>query len=147
VLGPEHWETRRTRRNLLASLRALDRHGDAKAVVAEHMAFRRQAALAPDADARAVNAWAWMLLTSEYEELRDVELGLAQAQRAAELTDHADPQILDTLAVALERNDRLDEAIEVQRRALTLVPDDNERLRESLEETLNDLLAKRNESG
>jgi tetratricopeptide (TPR) repeat protein len=146
VLGAEHRETRRTRDNLLDSLRALGRHDEAKAVVAERLALMEQTALAPDADARTVNAWAWTLLTCEYEELRDYELGLQQAQRAAELTNHADPQILDTLAVALERNDRLDEAIEVQRQALSLVPDDNERLRGSLEETLNDLLAKRDEN-
>jgi non-specific serine/threonine protein kinase/serine/threonine-protein kinase len=77
-----------------------------------------------EAGAKTINQLAWMLLTSEHESIRDPVLGLELAERADRMADHADPEILDTLARALHENGDTAAALEHQRRALELVPED-----------------------
>ncbi|MGD0089819.1 MAG: protein kinase [Planctomycetota bacterium] len=92
--------------------------GDSAGVV---QLWRTCAAANPDS-AEALNGCAWELLTSSDEKLRDAKAALPLAQKAAELTKHENCNILDTLALALFRNGRKEEAIETEKKAIALLP-------------------------
>jgi len=84
------------------------------------------------ADADTFNSYAWALLTLDPPELRDPAAALPIAERALELAgDSNRAEILDTLALALHLNDRNDEALEIQREALSLMPMDDPASRDS----------------
>ncbi len=89
--------------------------------------MRRVKAEEPDATGREVNGFAWDLLTSDFPELRDPRAALPLAERALGLVEEerTEASVLDTLALALHMNGRNDEAIERQRQALALLPEDD----------------------
>ena len=90
-----------------------------------------------DRDPRTIvmmNNVAWFLLSTR-EPAKPAE-ALALAREASELTDHGDPSVLDTLALALHRTGDTEQAIEIQTRAIALVPPEDEALRAELEEAL-----------
>jgi len=68
----------------------------------------------PDADATALNDFAWFLLYHAPEDLQDPERALPLAERAVELTGRRQVEFLDTLATAYHRTGRLDRAIATQ---------------------------------
>ncbi len=110
----------------------LGRTDEARNVAAGALEIERSLAGAEEADAETLNAYAWSLLTCHPPELRDPSAALPVAERAAELAPEEDRAgILDTLALALARNGRSDEAVETQRQALALLPADDMRLRGS----------------
>jgi serine/threonine-protein kinase len=74
----------------------------------------------PDADATALNDFAWFLLNYAPEDLQDPERALPLAERAVALTERRQVEFLDTLAVAYQRTGQLDRAIETQRIIFTL---------------------------
>ncbi|MFN0135472.1 MAG: protein kinase domain-containing protein [Phycisphaerae bacterium] len=87
-------------------------------------------AILPDdvARARTLNAAAWYLLTAQPATAQDPSAALRLAVRANELSDRADPAILDTLALAQHRAGDSAAAMETQKRALQLLsPDDPDR--------------------
>ena len=73
-------------------------------------------------DARALNAYAWLLATSPVAEIRDGELALRHAHRAVELEPKA--AYLDTLAAAYAESGRFEDALAAQRQALALADGD-----------------------
>jgi tetratricopeptide (TPR) repeat protein len=111
-----HWET------VGKQQLVLDRGEDAKASFERAMELRRIAALSPDASARAKNAYAWSLLTSEIPELRRPNEALEQAVQANQMTEYGHPTYLDTLALAYSRNGRVHEAVDTQRKAVSILP-------------------------
>lgn len=142
VLGVYDAETRRTGRSLYALLK---QHGDEEEIrqfVGESLeAMQRQAEL-PAASVELVHNWAWQLLTVEFEDLRDPVLALQAAERAAGMSNRQDPDILETLAVALHENGRQEEAVAVLRRTIALldiVPEPREGFRSSVEARLAEL--------
>lgn len=68
----------------------------------------------------AMNNLAWVLATSPETDLRDPSRALALARRAATITEHRHPAILDTLAAAYAANGMFDQAIETARSAVDL---------------------------
>jgi tetratricopeptide (TPR) repeat protein len=68
----------------------------------------------------AANNLAWLLATGESETLRNPYLALRLAERAARLTSHGDPRVLDTLAAALASANRFEEAMRAGERAIEL---------------------------
>jgi len=68
------------------------------------------------------NALAWGLLTCEDKKLRDPAEALKLAKKANGMTGHKNPGFLDTLALAYFENKRTKEAIETQRKAISLLP-------------------------
>ncbi|MFN0132458.1 MAG: protein kinase domain-containing protein [Phycisphaerales bacterium] len=99
--------------------------------LAEALEFERElteilvaAASAPGATPNDANRAAWRLLTIEEPALRDPARALPLAERAAELTQHKDPGILDTLALACHETGDLVRAVEVQERAMGLLAPD-----------------------
>ncbi len=88
--------------------------------------YRRSEVEKPGASADMFNSYAWDLLTWNPPELRDPEAALPLAERALELAgDGERAYILDTLALALHLNDRNNEAIATQRKALAMIPRDD----------------------
>ncbi|MBI1338524.1 MAG: redoxin family protein [Phycisphaera sp.] len=69
-------------------------------------------------DAQSLNELAWFILDDGGLEKVDTEMALKSAQRAAELTDHNQSSILDTLALACFMSGDLDEAIKQQQAAI-----------------------------
>ncbi len=101
-----------------------ERHDEALPLRRELLEHELALAESPGAPVRSLNRVAWALLTHDHAELRDATRALGLARRAAELSDHDDPAILDTLALALFETGDVDAAIETERRALELLPAD-----------------------
>lgn len=79
-----------------------------------------------------VNDCAWYLLTIEDERYQDVNTALVLARKAVELTGGENGAIIDTLALALYRTGKLEEAVKYQRQAVKLTPG-NSQLQDRLE--------------
>ncbi|GMV80773.1 MAG: hypothetical protein AMXMBFR7_19570 [Planctomycetota bacterium] len=83
--------------------------------------MRRWYQAAPE-NAEAANGYAWELLTCKDETLRDPRGALDPARKAADLSAHKNPAILDTYALALFRSGSLKEAVDTQKKAIDLLP-------------------------
>jgi len=107
---------------LLASFARL-----AQADPAAAKAFAREQLPLVRDDARALNNFAWTLLTEEPFAGRFDDLALAYAQASCEASDMGVWQYLDTLALAQFRAGAVREAIALEERALTVVEADADR--------------------
>ena len=81
--------------------------------------FRRSLELTPDW-VEPLNNLAWLLAASGNAELRDGAEAVRHAERAAELTGHENPIVLDTLSAAYAEAGRFDDAITAAGKALEL---------------------------
>ena len=82
--------------------------------------------------AAAWNNLAWLLATAEEEVFRDPLRAVASALKAVELTNAKEPDMLDTLAEAYFAAGRLQDAVEVEQKALALGTGDTEHYRRQL---------------
>lgn len=95
--------------------------------------YERMIGLQPDEPAGYNNA-AWLLATCPLAEHRDGAKALAYVDRIRELGAFGDAGKLDTMAAVLAELGRFDEAIEWQKRAVEMVPENNQAdLRKRLE--------------
>lgn len=92
-----------------------------------------------------LNEIAWSLLTDERIKKRDLKLALRFAQAACDACEGKEPAVLDTLARALLANDKLQEAIAQQKKAVGLATD--QRIRDGLAQTLKEYEAKAGPGG
>ena len=83
--------------------------------------YRRAVEAAPEAPEPAAEL-AWLLAAHPDPARRDPAGAVALAERAASLTGHAQPPVLDVLAAAYAAAGRLDRAVATAERALGLVP-------------------------
>jgi serine/threonine protein kinase len=91
--------------------------------IREHLAAADPTNVAAQKDlARGLNACAWELLTCKPAYLRKPLLARQYAERAAVMTNRNDANILDTLALALHLTGNDREAVEVEERAVLLLP-------------------------
>ncbi len=97
------------------------------------------------ASAEDLNDYAWALLTSEPEELRDPVMGLTCAMAAAHKSNGEEPAILDTLALAYARMGDIAKAIETQRKAVSLLPPGDSPLRQAIERQFEEFESARND--
>ncbi|MBN2446962.1 MAG: serine/threonine protein kinase [Phycisphaerae bacterium] len=118
VLGDSHPNTRIALNNLLRMLRSQSKWSETRPFVELQIAEYKNRAMAPDADPKAINDCAWLLLNCSPTDLRDVASALSLARRAVRLDDGKTCDYLDTLALAHYSNGDLDRAIETQRRAV-----------------------------
>ena len=81
--------------------------------------WERALELDPDA-ALVLNSLAWVFATSSETRGAEVFRAVSMAARACDLTAAADPSYLDTLAAALARAGRFDEAVDTAGRAAEL---------------------------
>ena len=99
-----------------------DRRGDYSVAVRDY-----QVATSLDADNReALNSFSWLCSTCPNEELRDASVALRSATKACELTNWKQWRYLSTLAAACAQNSRFADAIDYQKRALSLLPHDEQ---------------------
>ena len=110
-LAPDHAEVRLY---LAKALTYAGRPAQAVAPLAKAVELR------PDWPA-ALNALAWVLAPHHAAQVRDPSQALQLAKRASELTEHEDPTILDTLAVAYAATANYDQAIKTARQAMELL--------------------------
>ncbi|MFA7173199.1 MAG: PilT/PilU family type 4a pilus ATPase [Kiritimatiellia bacterium] len=75
--------------------------------------------LNPD-DVKAMNAMAWVMSTSTYDELRDAKVAVAMASRACALTNNKDPYSLSILGVAYAEDKSFRRAIDSTQKAIKL---------------------------
>jgi tetratricopeptide (TPR) repeat protein len=105
---------------LLADLYAKERlYGDAI------KAFQQALRLEPDM-AVAHNNLAWLYATCDDPKFRDAKAALEHAQRAVDLTQGKQGDFIDTLAEAHFANGEYQLAVEIQKKALALEPDNPE---------------------
>jgi len=77
-------------------------------------------------DAETLNNIAWAILTEDYVVTRDLPLATRLAKRAMDATDGEAAHILDTYARALFDSGQTVEALEIQKKAAELAPNDDE---------------------
>ncbi len=94
-----------------------------------------------------LNQLAWIIVDPERTDLakRDLELALLAAQRSDELTQHADPNVLDTLARVHFAQGQIEKAVAVQEKAVAAsqIPEQKKQLEETLQEYRSALEPKR----
>jgi tetratricopeptide (TPR) repeat protein len=83
--------------------------------------YRRAVEINP-AGVEPVNNLAWILATASDPAVRDGAEAVRRAEEAARLTEHRNPQVLDTLAAAYAEAGRFDEAVRTARQAVELLP-------------------------
>jgi tetratricopeptide (TPR) repeat protein len=116
---------------------ALERDGriaKARSVLEEVVAL-------PGAGAAQFNSYAWFLLTRMPDDPASASTALTHALRANELSDHRNPDHLDTLALAYHRVGESDEAVETVEKALALLAPDDARRRAPFEKRLEEYRA------
>ena len=88
-------------------------------------AYQQALRLAPDF-AEAHNDLAWLYATCDDPKFRDPKAALNHAQRAVDLTRWKDGGAIDTLAEAHFASGDYQQAVEIQKKALALEPDNKE---------------------
>lgn len=114
-------------RGLLAGteLQLADLYADQKLYGEAIQAYRQALRLQPDfADAQ--NNLAWLYATCDDPKFRDPKAAVELAQRAVVLTNWKDAGFVDTLAEAHFANGDFLQAVEIQKKALALEPDNEE---------------------
>ena len=109
---------------LRQALRRQGKTDDALRIGRELLDFLVSAANESGASAGDLNQAAWQLLTIEEPELRDPALALEFALKANDLSRYEVPAQLDTLALAYHRTGETGKAIELQKKALSLLAAD-----------------------
>jgi thiol-disulfide isomerase/thioredoxin len=71
---------------------------------------------------------AWAVLTDDALKYRDLEFARAAAKAAFDLTKGSHPQIIDTYALALFESGKVNEAITLQKKAVSLARDQQEKV-------------------
>jgi thiol-disulfide isomerase/thioredoxin len=92
--------------------------------------------------AQALNAIAWTIVdpADDTFKKKDFDLALKAGLRADELTKHKDPAITDTVAKVYHDKGDLAKAVELQERAVKLLDDAPEAMRENMEAELKERL-------
>lgn len=90
-----------------------------------------------------LNGVAWAIVNPETElPDRDLELAMLAAKQAVEFTDGKNYDILDTLARVHAMKGEWQKALEIERRALALVGEDDQETRETMQATVEEYEAK-----
>lgn len=95
-----------------------ERKGEFVAALKDHA----EAVAANPKDPSLHNNLAWLYATAGDLQVRDPAKALEHARKATELSGGNNAEILDTLALALFGNGRINEAIETEEKALKLIP-------------------------
>ncbi|MBU0679742.1 MAG: redoxin domain-containing protein [Verrucomicrobia bacterium] len=111
-LAPENFPYYQAKAGLLAHY---EKYGELKNLY-------RQMLVAFADDAENLNTLAWMIITSPLQ-FRDLETALTAAQKSNTLSGEKLPPVLDTLARIYYAVGLIDQAIETQRKAVTLTED------------------------
>jgi tetratricopeptide (TPR) repeat protein len=132
VTGRSFFAAMRLQEELAGFCVDLGRTEEARRNYAELLATRREVAMQQDSGPAPRSEYAWLLMTCRLAEFRDAEAAMMFAREACELTAYRDPVYLDTLAFALALNGQAVRARELQDKALSLLPDGDDRRREEM---------------
>ena len=138
VLGIGHVWTRAAMDDLATVYQQQGRHEQALGLRRELLEDLIATAEETGADAAIRNDAAWVLLTAEPAELRDVQMALQFAIEANEATGYSQPGYLDTLSLAYHHAGDTISAIQNQRKAIALLPAGDSPLRDWMESALAD---------
>jgi tetratricopeptide (TPR) repeat protein len=123
---PQNEQYRRDLHNSLGRLAdALARIGqkdEARSLTREALSILRPLAQKPDASQYDLHQYAWLLVASPVEELRDAATGRSIAETLVARTKGGDASVLDLLARAYAGSGDYQRAEETERRALALLP-------------------------
>jgi tetratricopeptide (TPR) repeat protein len=122
TIGAAHPQTLESMHMLAAVLEAAGRTEETRPLYEELLTVRRAEAMKENATPGSKRAYAELLATTPFEDLRDVAEAVRFATAAADAAGDTDYEILDTLAVALAAAGRRAEAADAQRRALEILP-------------------------
>jgi hypothetical protein len=95
---------------------------DAHAETVRALQFLKPLVEQSDASVYQVQAYAWLLVTTPFADLRDNPAALSNARKAVAMTQEKDPGALDVLARAYARNADFESALTVERQAIGLLP-------------------------
>ena len=93
-------------------------------------------------DSRTLIRMSRMIVSNSNLKSPDLKLGLGIAERADEITKHEDAVVLDTLAEALSKNGRNDEAVTAQQKAVDLINKPDSKFPPEAKKQFEDHLAK-----
>jgi tetratricopeptide (TPR) repeat protein len=133
--GEADVSTTTTRAYLAKFYAKSDRMDEARAVISDQLSALRAAAEA-SSEPGPKNAYAWEALTCESADLQDPEDALVFALEAVELGQWQDLDVMDTLALAYHRTGNNAKAVEVEMKALDLIPEVDTARREPFESAL-----------
>jgi tetratricopeptide (TPR) repeat protein/tRNA A-37 threonylcarbamoyl transferase component Bud32 len=123
---PQNWQFRRDlalTSSFLAELHAkAGRHADARLLTAQALSALRDLADRPDATWYDRKAYAWLLVTTRYAELKNPAEAVRQARLAADQSKGRDPSALHTLARAYFESGDIVKAVETEERAIAALP-------------------------
>jgi len=125
VVGAAHSETLDTATELARLQFEAGRTDEARTIFSEVITARRTAATAPNASPAQLNSCAFLLLTCADEDLRRPVEALEYAEKASAATNHNDAAYLHTLAQAFFDAGQPGKAVEMQRKAIALLPNES----------------------
>ena len=102
-----------------------DHYAEQKLYADAIKAYQQALRLAPDFSV-AHNNLAWLYATCEDPNIRDPKAALQHAKLAVDLTEWKEGGFIDTLAEAHFANGDYQQAVEIQKKALALEPDNKE---------------------
>ena len=136
VLGRQHPWTGYAMHGLATAYLELGRTDDALPVLRDLLEHLAPQIEGPDASAKPLSSAAWVL-TREIEEIHDPARALEYAQRACDLEEAMGGRILwdllDTLALAQHKTGDTAAAVETQRRAVSIIPDEHSQRADALQ--------------
>jgi tetratricopeptide (TPR) repeat protein len=106
---------------LTATLIKAARLQDARPVTVEAIAAMKPLVDLPDAAPEDLSRYCELLVSTPFTDLRQPAVALQYAQKAVSITRESDPEVLKTLANALEANGDSSRAAEVRQKAAALV--------------------------
>ena len=133
VLGEEHPQTLGSMCSLAAVYCGQGRFDDAEPLIVK--------AVGNPESIQVLDEYARLQLTREPSELRDPKAALLMAMKVNELTDHGNPRYLETLALAYHLAGQPQPAVEFQKKAVTLLAEDESPLRIRMEARLTEFEA------
>lgn len=119
--------------------RALHSQGkddEAVPLAAHYIELKKRSAGKPNARISDVHSAAELLLTCEFEDLRDVNTALELAEKADQMAKGRNPWVANNLAQAYFESGRRNEAVTTQERAISLLDPKATQLREEFETSL-----------
>lgn len=106
---------------------------EAEKLTADALAMLRPVVERPDASETEIDQYAWTVLTTPFEKLRDPAMALRLLEKRIAKSGSNHPRVLDMLALAYFGVGNREKAIEMEMRALSLLPATPSPLRSELE--------------
>ncbi|MHC4220365.1 MAG: serine/threonine protein kinase [Planctomycetota bacterium] len=126
VLGPAQRRTTGLIRQLMRVYADQGRQDEARPWVVQVIDARKRRCESAPSNPSVLNDYAWLLLTCEIADLQAPAEALEVSLKANVLTDHQNPDYVDTLALAYFRTGDVGNAIVYGRQAVALLPDGHE---------------------